>query len=83
MSSDKPDITANGNPESAAVGPDAAASEVAPEPSRHPPIAPGALQRPRQEPAWPMVLGIISIVFGGVGVLVYLWGTLAPFLLKS
>lgn len=39
----------------------------------HPPTLPGVVGRPeiRREPRWPLVLGVIAIILGGLGVLAY------------
>lgn len=39
-----------------------------------PPTAPGMLSVPNRPAAWPSVVGVICIVFGGLGVLGGLWG---------
>ncbi|MBN1513150.1 MAG: hypothetical protein JXB13_14135 [Phycisphaerae bacterium] len=43
-----------------------------------PPLTPTAYPAPAQPTSWPKVLGIICIVFGGLGILGGVWGILSP-----
>lgn len=46
-----------------------------------PPTAPGVAEAPKS--VWPTVLGIVCIVFGVGGLLMGLWGVVAPFLFSQ
>ncbi len=43
-----------------------------------PPLAPPAYPGPAERASWPGVVGVICIVFGGLGILGGVWGIIAP-----
>lgn len=48
-----------------------------------PPVRPGQLGRTTSPTTWPITIGIICIVMGGIGVAMYGWGVIAPFLMPD
>ena len=48
-----------------------------------PPTQPGPLGTGEPLSRWPTVIGIISIVLGSLGILVWLWAMIAPFVMGS
>ncbi len=48
------------------------------EPRFAPPLAPTANPAPAEPASWPKVLGVICIVFGGLGMLGGVWGIMSP-----
>lgn len=48
-----------------------------------PPVQQGDFEVPQSPPAWPKVIGVISIVLGSLGILTNLWGAVAPFLMDA
>ena len=48
-----------------------------------PPTEPGELSLSARRSVWPMVLGIIAVVFGGFATLGGLWGAVAPFVMDG
>lgn len=48
-----------------------------------PPTQPGELGLSARRTVWPMVLGIIAVVFGSLGTLGGLWGAIAPFVMGA
>jgi len=51
--------------------------------SQVPPILQGDFAVPPPESSWPRVLGIISIVFGSLGLLFNLWNAVQPFFAEA
>ena len=48
-----------------------------------PPTEPGELGLSARRTVWPVVLGIIAVVFGSLGALGGLWGAIAPFVMEG
>ena len=64
--------------------PDSTSDEHCREPAgAAPPTVRDEIPVPRVEPKWPLVLGIIAVIFGGGGVLIYAWGILSMLLMRD
>jgi hypothetical protein len=57
---------------------------LAPDQAAAPPTIPGVISRPptSREPSWPMVVGVVAIVFGALGMLAGGYGLFAPLLIS-
>lgn len=80
MSHDRPDTPERGSAEELGLGHGAPTLPGVSAIPAHPPTVAGAIVRPARESAWPTAIGVISIVFGALGVLWGLYGAATPWL---